>query len=159
MKTPRLNDLAPAPYNPRDIDAEALAALTCSLGEFGDLSGITWNQRTGNLVTGHQRLRSLKERHGDVLKMRRGVIHAGAETFRVRVVDWPLAKEKAANIAAEVYVHPDETMLRAGMTRLGDDLVSSWYQDDGAEEKTGPERGLRVPTDFPGARGWGRSAQ
>lgn len=100
MKTPRLDDLAPAPYNPRRIKDRNFEALGYSLEEFGDLSGITWNQRTGNLVTGHQRLRSLKERHGDGLKMRRGVIHAGAETFRVRVVNWPIEKEKAANIAA-----------------------------------------------------------
>ena len=35
----------------------------------------------------------------------------------------------------QIYVHPDESMLRAGMQRLTEDLVSRWYQEDGGEEK------------------------
>lgn len=99
-KTPRLADLKPAPYNPRDIGPEELDALKVSLGEFGDISGIVWNERTGHLVTGHQRFRSLQERYGDRLKMRRGVIEADGLKFVVRVVDWDEAKERAANVAA-----------------------------------------------------------
>lgn len=100
-KTPRLEDLTPAPYNPRGITDAALAGLGASLEEFGDISGIVWNQRTGNLVCGHQRLRSLRERHDGDLRMSRGTIHTpDGERFAVRVVDWPIEKEKAANIAA-----------------------------------------------------------
>lgn len=100
-KTTRLDDLVPAPYNPRDIDSTALEALKASLGEFGDISGITWNRRTGHLVTGHQRLRSLREVHGDALRMRRGIIETpDGVRFVVRVVDWSIDKERAANIAA-----------------------------------------------------------
>ncbi len=100
-RTPRLADLADAPYNPREIDAESFDGLTASLREFGDIAGITWNQRTGHLVSGHQRLRSLREKYGKTLRMARGVILTpDRDRFRVRVVDWPLRKEKAANVAA-----------------------------------------------------------
>jgi ParB-like chromosome segregation protein Spo0J len=61
-----IDQLKPAPYNPRAISEESLKALGVSLEEFGDLSGFTWNKRTGNLVTGHQRLRALQdEARGD----------------------------------------------------------------------------------------------
>ena len=36
----------------------------------------------------------------------------------------------------QVYVHRDETTLRAGMARLDADLVSRWYQEGEAEEET-----------------------
>ncbi len=97
----KLSDLKPAPYNPRTISAEALSALQTSLGEFGDLSGVTWNKATGHLVAGHQRLEALKKKHGNKLAIKDGAIVTPAgETFPVRVVDWPEAKEKAANLAA-----------------------------------------------------------
>ena len=40
----------------------------------------------------------------------------------------------------EVYVHADEAMLRAGMTRLEGDLVSSWYQEEATEKKIQTEK-------------------
>lgn len=111
--TPRLEDLSEAPYNPREIDEQSLDALKASLQEFGDIAGITWNRRTGHLVAGHQRMRGLRERYGDQLRMSRGVIQCpNGETFRVRVVDWPLKKEKAANVAAN---NPE---------------IAGWFTDD-----------------------------
>ncbi len=95
-----LSDLTAAPYNPRTISAGALFGLGYSMDEFGDLSGIVWNSRTGSLVCGHQRVRSLSEKHGD-LEVLDGEIRApNGNVFSVRVVDWPLDKEKAANVAA-----------------------------------------------------------
>ena len=100
-RTPRLHDLEPAPYNPRDMSGEARDALAASLGEFGDIAGITWNQRSGHLVAGHQRLKALRDEHGAQLRMAGGVITTPTgETFPVRVVDWSPEKERAANIAA-----------------------------------------------------------
>ena len=97
----KLSDLAAAPYNPREITDEALSGLKASLGDFGDLSGITWNRRTGHLVCGHQRLRALQEQHGAELRMAKGVISTpSGEQFKVREVDWSEEKERAANITA-----------------------------------------------------------
>ena len=100
-KPETIADLKPAPYNPRRITADALRALGRSLGEFGDISGLVWNQRTGHLVAGHQRLAALRAEHGDALKLEGGfILTPSGERFPVRVVDWPPAKEKAANVAA-----------------------------------------------------------
>ncbi len=62
MKTKRvkLKDLKPAAYNPRKITDEALAGLDASVGRFGMLEPIVWNERTGNIVGGHQRFRVLE---------------------------------------------------------------------------------------------------
>ncbi len=100
----RIEDLQPAPYNPRTIDAPSLEALKASLGTFGDLSGITFNERTGHLVTGHQRVRVLREQHGESARIRHAgkeaYLHVGSERFRLRVVNWDEETERAANIAA-----------------------------------------------------------
>jgi len=96
-----LEDLKPSNYNPRAISDEALRALEHSIGEFGDISGLVWNRRTGHLVCGHQRMKALREKYGDGLRMEDGaVVTPDGERFSVRVVDWPEAKEKAANVAA-----------------------------------------------------------
>lgn len=96
-----MSDLKEDPQNPRAIEDDAFAGLGTSLEEFGDLSGITWNQRTGLLVSGHQRMRSLREAHGPALKMTDGaVVTPDGERFNVRVVDWPEGKARLANLAA-----------------------------------------------------------
>lgn len=93
-----MDDLKPAPYNPRTIDDESAAGLGYSLSEFGDLSGLTWNKRTGHMVAGHQRVKELRKMGGQILK---GAVQvANGDRFAVRVVDWPESKEKAANIVA-----------------------------------------------------------
>jgi DNA modification methylase len=78
----------PAPYNPRKSlvpgDPE-FEKLRRSLGEFGLVEPLVWNKRTGNLVGGHQRFAVL--------------VAEGATTVEVSVVDLPLEKEKALNLA------------------------------------------------------------
>jgi len=103
----KIEDLKPAPYNPRKIAAEALDGLAASLRAFGDLSGLTWNRTTGNLVAGHQRLAALKREHGAALKIEGdadagtlAVVAPGGERFKVRVVEMDETTERAANIAA-----------------------------------------------------------
>ena len=105
-----IDNLKAAPYNPRKIDGPSLKALGFSLQEFGDISGITWNKRTGNLVCGHQRLEALKKDFGllaiesqQIVAQKPNIGGNGAkliQRFPIRVVDWDLAKEKAANVAA-----------------------------------------------------------
>ncbi len=100
-KLESIEDLKPAPYNPRQISAEEMAGLKASLGAFGDISGIVWNSNTGHLVCGHQRLTALKARHGEGLRLENGaLVNQDGDIFPIRVVDWEEAKEKAANVAA-----------------------------------------------------------
>ena len=99
MQKLKLEDLKPAPYNPRKIDDKSKKALFESIKKFGDISGIVWNKTTGNLVCGHQRLEVLKQKYPD-LKIVDNVIIAGGKKFPIRIVEWDIETEKLANIAA-----------------------------------------------------------
>jgi len=57
----KLLDLNPAAYNPRKISETAMDGLSTSIDQFGLLSLIVWNERTGNIVGGHQRFKKLVE--------------------------------------------------------------------------------------------------
>lgn len=96
----KITQLTPAKYNPREISDKALAGLTTSLQKFGDIAGIVFNTRTGHLVTGHQRVKSLTEAYGDLPIKNAAIETPDGEVFRVRLVDWDLKKEKAALVAA-----------------------------------------------------------
>ncbi len=88
------------PKNPRRITDQAAAGLSVSLSEFGDLSGIVFNERTQQLVCGHQRIDQIRKRWGE-LPIEGDVIRSPeGHEFRVRLVDWPIAKQRAANVAA-----------------------------------------------------------
>lgn len=94
------SDLSMDPRNPRTISDAAAAGLSVSLSEFGDLSGIVFNAQTQQLVCGHQRVGEIRKRWGD-LPIDGDVIRSPeGHEFRVRWVDWPMAKQRAANIAA-----------------------------------------------------------
>jgi len=111
------DDLKPWEGNPRTIAPDNDARLARSLAVYGDLANITYNRVTGHLVGGHQRVRNLKQQHGQLalvaadgrpaseLKRDEGVDYLYVETptgerFPVRVVAWSPEKERAANVAA-----------------------------------------------------------
>ena len=48
-----------APYNPRVIDDYAFNSLKANIKRIGLLETLVWNERTGNLVSGHQRIKIL----------------------------------------------------------------------------------------------------
>ena len=54
----------PAPYNPRMMDAGARKKLRGALQKYGLVEPLVWNERTGNLVGGHQRLREMDKLMG-----------------------------------------------------------------------------------------------
>ena len=99
-----------APYNPRRMSDKARKALQTSMEEFNDISGIVWNSRTGNLVSGNHRWENLVEKYGqsniDLRKIKdlEGyfAIFSGEKNtgFILREVDWDEDTEKAANITA-----------------------------------------------------------
>lgn len=83
-----IEKINPAPYNPRldlmpgDPDYDRLEKV---MAEFDLVEPLVWNKRSGNLVSGHQRLKILKAR-GDM-------------QVKVSVVDLTESKEKALNLA------------------------------------------------------------
>jgi DNA modification methylase len=83
-----INQINPAVYNPRvtlQPNDEEYQKLKRSIDTFGYVDPIVWNQRTGNLVGGHQRFLVL--------------IEQGLTEIEVSVVDLSLEKEKALNLA------------------------------------------------------------
>jgi hypothetical protein len=100
-----LAELAADPANPRRISDRAAGKLKGSLSEFGDLSGIVFNRRTCELVAGHQRVAQIRKLWPDAEMVQAspelGVIVVDAERcFRVRIVDWPRSRQRAANVTA-----------------------------------------------------------
>ena len=85
LETVDIEKLKPAEYNPRKIDKKSLAGLAKSLELFGYVEPIVWNEKTGNVVGGHQRLKVLREQ--------------GKKKIDVIKVDLDIEKEKALNVA------------------------------------------------------------
>ncbi len=83
-----ISKINPAAYNPRvnlkPGDAE-YEKLKNSIDSFGYVEPLVWNRQTGNLVSGHQRLKIL--------------IGQGLIEVEASIVDLPLEKEKALNLA------------------------------------------------------------
>lgn len=91
------------PRNPRRIDADAAKGLAVSLETFGPLD-IVFNDETGEMVSGHQRIASLKD-SGAAEVVRSGdsgyIVHPKTgERFSVRFVRWDATKQRMANLVA-----------------------------------------------------------
>lgn len=88
LRTLSVAQLRPAPYNPRKPLAPGSPGyrrLARSIDEFDLVQPVVWNERTGHVVAGHQRVAVLTDR--------------GVQEIECVVVDLPLSKEKALNVA------------------------------------------------------------
>ncbi len=92
-----ISDLKPFEKNPRKITRDKFELLKKSLAEFGDLSGVVFNRKTGHLVGGHQRVQAFKELGGEIVG---NEIVVDGVSFSYREVDWDEEKEMRANILA-----------------------------------------------------------
>lgn len=84
----RIGELNAAPYNPRIALRPGMPGyerLARSVREFGLVQPIVWNERTGHVVSGHQRLEVLR--------------NEGVAEVEAVVVSLPLEREKALNVA------------------------------------------------------------
>ena len=108
IRTVALAQLNPAPYNPR-LDLKpgdpAYEKLKRSITEFGFVEPLVWNQRTGHLVGGHQRMEVLRD--------------LGYQEAEVVVVDLPLEREQTLNLALnKIQGDWDEAKLAALLQEL-----------------------------------------
>lgn len=105
-----LDQLVPAPYNPRrPLTAAAYRKLLRSVTEFGLVEPLIWNERTGHVVGGHARLRILRE--------------LGRATVPVSVVNLTDERERALNVVlnnAEAQGRYDPAKLLDVLDGLGD---------------------------------------
>ena len=116
----KITDLTPADYNPRqDLKPEdrEYKKIERSLEEFGYVEPIVWNEATGNVVGGHQRLKML--------------IAAGETETTVSVVNLSDHDEKILNVALNRIVG------RWDNTKLKD--ILSELQEQGELDLTGFE--------------------
>lgn len=100
-----VGDLSADPANPREIDQDHAKGLAYSIGEFGDISVITFNVRTNQLVAGHQRINQIFAKFGPLpisrIDDQFGQIKCpNGDAFTVRFVDWDEDKQRSANVAA-----------------------------------------------------------
>lgn len=113
-----IGDLKGADYNPRTISPRQLKQLEQSIAKFGGLESITFNVRSGVLVSGHQRVKTMEGKKTKLVITERykapdaqgtvgvGYIAVKEPTGAVtrhtyREVDWSdRATEMAANVAA-----------------------------------------------------------
>jgi ParB-like chromosome segregation protein Spo0J len=87
IKKLKVDDLinSGADYNPRKISKEELEKLKRSIKEFGYVEPVIYNEKTGVIVGGHQRVTALKE--------------LGQTEVDCVIVSFDTDKEKALNIA------------------------------------------------------------
>lgn len=123
----KVSDLKANPRNPRKITDKKLEMLAASMREFGDLSGVVLNVRTGHLVGGHQRVKNLdpkwkiikrpaKDKSGTVAF---GMIETPFGNLSYREVDWPIKKETQAMVSANQHGGDwDNDVLREVMAEM-----------------------------------------
>lgn len=85
VKNMKLSEIKKAEYNPRIISPEAYKGLKRSLEEFGLVQPIVYNEKTGNIVGGHQRFDAMLDQ--------------GVEKSDVIIVDLDEIQEKALNLS------------------------------------------------------------
>ncbi len=127
------------------MDAADKARMVKSLAEFGDLSAIILNRRTGLLIGGHQRVDVLAD--GKVYTeevvpepdgtVARGWIERDGRRYALRVVDWPEDKAHAALLAANRFGRvgqDDAAILKDLLQDLDDGSRDMDLTGYGAEE-------------------------
>jgi ParB-like chromosome segregation protein Spo0J len=114
----RIADMNRARYNPRAElrkGDEEYEKLKYSLDTYGLVVPVIWNERTNNIVGGHQRLTVLA--------------NGGAEEVDVSVVDLDETREKELNITLnKVGGSWDETKLKLLLDELGDDATLTGFR-------------------------------
>lgn len=146
--------LRPDRKNARNITERSFRGLNYSMSEFGDLSGIVWNEEQGELVGGHARMRALRQagakawtrlsdEEGFIADLRTG------ERFAVRIVRWPESKHRAAQLLANnPHIQGDFTaeaaeQLKAleGEAAFGQGVLDRLLDDLAVDEKKADRRG------------------
>lgn len=117
----KLSDLKPADYNPR-IELKPgmpeFEKLSRSIEEFGFIDPPIFNERTGNLIGGHQRVAVAS-------------YLGGYDEIEVSVVDLPLKKEKALNVALnKISGRWDEEKLAILLKDIDSDVALTGFEDD-----------------------------
>lgn len=111
QRTVKRSEISFASYNPRVISEDARKKLKKNLQTVGLLGGVVWNERTGNLVSGHQKVSIM-----DAVNRFNPETGDNDYEFRVEVVDFDEKTEKEQNLFMNnkaVQGTYDDDMLRS----------------------------------------------
>ncbi len=129
-KIMKLSDISPAEYNPRIRLTEKdfqYKALKSSIDEFGLVVPLIVNERTGTLISGHQRLNIM--------------LAESVEETEVIVVDFPPEKERALCIAMNKidgeWDYGKLADLISELQESGTDIIATGFTDSEIKELLG----------------------
>lgn len=125
QRTVKRSEINFASYNPRTISDEARKKLKKNLQTVGLLGGVVWNIRSGNLVSGHQKVSIM-----DAVNRYDAETGANDYEFRVEVVDFDEKTEKEQNLFMNnraVQGTYDDDMLRELLQ--GIDYTNAGFDD------------------------------
>lgn len=125
QRTVKRSEINFASYNPRTISDEARKKLKKNLQTVGLLGGVVWNMRSGNLVSGHQKVSIM-----DAVNRYDAETGANDYEFRVQVVDFDDKTEKEQNLFMNnraVQGTYDDDMLRELLQ--GIDYTNAGFDD------------------------------
>ena len=149
MEPTTLDDLRGNEKNPRIMKNHDAEQLSASIKRFGDISGITFNLKLNRLVTGHQRVRTIKKDDPQATiqitqrfeqptadgTVALGYVVSNGKTFPYRVVSWDEALDLAANIAANRVTGDFNNELLAEVTYDISQIDSSLLEATGQTQK------------------------
>jgi DNA modification methylase len=122
-----LSEIKNANYNPRKISKDSLKGLENSIKRFGLVEPIIWNEKSGNIVGGHQRVKVLQSQ--------------GIEKTQGVVVDLSDDEEKALNITLNnKSIEGDwdqskiDELIREVKAAIGNEAFTDLKLDDLAKE-------------------------
>lgn len=110
MQEKNIKELKAYDKNPRKMGKEEYQLLVESLQKYGDLSGVVFNRKTGNLIGGHQRTNHFKKEEAKVIitesfdtPTKQGTVALGyivldGEKYSYREVEFSEEDEQKANI-------------------------------------------------------------
>lgn len=141
MAKKEIKDIKGYHKNPRKITEKMFNTLSDSLEEYGDLSGIVVNVRTGEAIGGNQRTTFFKQ-HAEKCEIEvtkldhenaQGTVAYGyviynGEKFGYREVDWDEKKSELANIIANKVGGFFDTEILANQFEL-EDLKMAGFED------------------------------
>lgn len=125
QRTIKRSEIQFASYNPRTISEDARKALKKNLQTVGLLGGVVWNMRSGNLVSGHQKVSIM-----DAVNRYNPETGENDYEFRVEVVDFDDKTEKEQNLFMNnkaVQGTYDDDMLRELLSQI--DYVNAGFTE------------------------------
>lgn len=125
QKTVKRSEINFASYNPRVISDDARKKLKKNLQTVGLLGGVVWNTRTGNLVSGHQKVSIM-----DAVNRYNPETGDNDYEFRVEVVDFDEKTEKEQNLFMNnknVQGTYDDDMLRSLLSEI--DYTNAGFEE------------------------------